>query len=374
MLLSTLNLLRCPACQSPKLALEAVKSSKLRSGADDVVSGTISCQKCKETYPILAGVAVLVEGPGAYLNAHIKGISREVAESEFPELFRDEMIEAMSEIEVEHIEEDLESERVASLYVMTHYLSAKGDWWKPQAGAGSPAIEEWVKKYWDQGPFERIRQGIEKRAGKNKLSLIELGCGVGGLLRVLTPSLSRYLGVDSSFASIVLARRLALGAHHGAGSETLSVPGDLLDGTVSQDVSKLIESSSETKHVAADFIVGDATSPALRLGEWDVCASLNMIDMLESPEDLPNLQKRLVRKGGWAVQSSPYIWHPQVSAMLREQLIGERPLDSAQAVKLLYEREGLKIESSEEQVPWLFFKNFRQIELYSVHVLFASLA
>jgi SAM-dependent methyltransferase len=323
---------------------------------------------------------VLLQEPGGYLIEHIKGISREVSEDEFPEEYRDAMIEARAEIETEHIEEDLESERVAALYVMTHYLRGQGDWWKPVGAQGSPLIEEIVKKHWDQGPFERIRVGVKKRAAQGQLSLIELGCGVGGLLRVLSSSLDQYLGVDSSFASIVLARRLALGAQHGAqgphanGGSALCVPGDLLDGTVSRDVSGLAEKISPADNIAADFIVAYATTAAFQPGEWDVCASLNMIDMLESPEDLPALQKELVRKGGWTVQSSPYIWHPAVAEGIRERLASSLPLDSARAVKLIYEQAGLTIESSEEHVPWLFFKNYRQIELYSVHVLFASRA
>jgi SAM-dependent methyltransferase/uncharacterized protein YbaR (Trm112 family) len=382
MLSSTLELLRCPTClpdssRSGKLQLEARKKEKLPSGQEDIVFGSLVCSRCRGRFPILAGVAVLLEDPGSYLIAHIKGVSREIVESDYPKEFRSAMKQAKSEIETEHIEEDLESERVAALYVMTHYLAAEGGWWKPKNGEGSSVIDEWVRKYWDQGPFEKIRQGISDRAGstgtrKNKLTLVELGCGSGGLLRVLEPHLSRYLGIDSSFASIVQARRLALGA--GAQAGPVRAPGDLLDGSVSQDISKWIRKPKTLgPGTVADFIVGDATQPGLAPESWDACASLNMIDMLEQPEVLPEIQKSLVRPGGWVVQSSPYIWHPEIARSLRKKL-SKKPLDSASAVLELYRRAGLRIDGSEEQVPWLFFKNFRQIELYSVHVLFAARA
>ena len=39
-----------------------------------------------------------------------------------------------------------------------------------------------------------------------KREVVELGCGVAGLTRLLAPRMSAYLGVDSSFTSVALAR------------------------------------------------------------------------------------------------------------------------------------------------------------------------
>ena len=348
------------------MKLTSEKISKLNNGAEDVVTGTLGCPKCRGEYPILAGIAVVLEDPGSYLIAHIKGVAREVSEKHFPAKYRDDMIEAFHEIESEHIEEDLESERVAALYVMTHYLGARGDWWKPKEGEFSRELEDLVRRYWDKGPFEKIRQGIEERFKSDKISLVELGCGVGGLYGALSASFESYLGVDSSFASIALARKIVLGA--GSAKGAFHVPGDLLEGGVSQDVSRWVKPVDAGTRV--DFVVSDASAPALKKRQWDVCASLNMIDMLESPEQLPVIQKSLVKPRGLAVQSSPYIWHPQVAKALKKACKGAT--SSAEVVRMLYERAGLKIEKSDEQVPWLFFKNYRQIELYSVHILFAQ--
>jgi hypothetical protein len=46
--------------------------------------------------------------------------------------------------------------------------------------------------------------------------------------------------------------------------------------------------------------------------------------------------------------------------------------DSAAAVEWLYRISGFHVEKSEPHVPWLFFKHLRQIELYSVHALYAK--
>jgi SAM-dependent methyltransferase len=327
----------------------------------------------------LGGVAVLIPESGDYLLAHIKGISREVAEKDFPSAFRKQMIQAKREIENEHIEEDLESERVNALYLMTHYLRANGapEWWRSVSSAPSAEIEELVRKYWDHGPFERIKLGLTAVLGKKSGSFVELGCGVGGLLQAVSSNLSKYLGVDSSFASIALARRIALGANSGgdANGSSFRVPGDLLQGNVSVDVKKRVldeaKKSGSARKFDADFIVGDATLPPLKNGIWDICASVNMIDMLDEPELLPKIQKKLIHDRGLAIQSSPYVWHPEVSKALRKKCPAAK--SSADAVASLYTRQGFEILKSEEQVPWVFFKHVRQVELYSVHLIFAQL-
>lgn len=107
--------LACPACGSDLFL------STTREEGEEVLSGSLGCPDCDVGYPILAGVAVLVEDVGGYLAQHVKGISPHVGEEEIPTEFRDAYLEAKEEIESEHIEEDLEIKRVVSLYLMNHY-------------------------------------------------------------------------------------------------------------------------------------------------------------------------------------------------------------------------------------------------------------
>jgi SAM-dependent methyltransferase len=375
MLNTTMDYLQCPTpgCvtrnKSGKLSLVEKQSKKLDAEVREVISGTIQCSGCKKKFPILRGVAVLVPQVSDYLLTHVKGISRWVPDAEIPSDVRREFQEAKREIETEHIEEDLEAERVTSLYVMNHYLQTQGiaeskAWWKGSLPDSSPEIADMIKRYWDHGPFAKIRE----LWGDRKESLVELGCGVGGLCVHLRSSVTGYLGVDSSFASIALARSLSLGLPNAieAGEKVL-VPGDLLNGAISQNVRDQIAVSKAKQKMNADFIVGDAVHPPLLPGKWDVSAALNMIDMLDDPGILPALQKKIVKKGGLAIQSSPYVWHPHAAKHLKKQT---GTSDSAQAVEKIYEKQGFKIQHSARHVPWLFFKHVRQLEIYSVHLFF----
>src|SRR6185437_3013504 len=110
-----------------------------------------------------------------------------------------------------------------------HGAAGSKAWWKGGLSDCSPEIEETIKRFWDVGPFSRIRE----LWGSRKESLVELGCGVGGLYVHLHSKVTNYLGVDSSFASIALARSLALGLPHQLDpKEKVLVPGDLINGTV----------------------------------------------------------------------------------------------------------------------------------------------
>ncbi len=340
MLKSTLSHLYCPHCQKD-----------LTSASDEV-----SCVGCKRKYPILAGVLLLVPDVEGYLLEHVKGISRYVSDLEIPKPYRKNFQEAKAEIESEHIEEDLEAERVTALYLMTHYLKAK------EVISPSPAIQKVIQDHWDQGPFAQIQKHLE--SSSEKRSLIELGCGTGGLLPALKNDLSSYLGLDQSFASLVLARHLALGAKL---PHEISIPYDLLEGPTAKKIKPMIQPVD----IEADFVVCDLNTPPVRPGRWEMTAALNVIDMLPEPKTLPKLQSHLLKNGGLAIQSSPYIWHPEVAMNLKK---ATRATTSEAAIQKLYTDLGFKIEKDLAHIPWVFYKNYRQIELYSAHLFFAKKA
>lgn len=228
----------------------------------------------------------------------------------------------------------------------------------------SPFIDSLIKQYWDRGPFHQISEWL-KRKPKPFKKTIELGCGVGGLYSFLKPMLRNYLGVDSSFGSIAIARHLALGLPY---SGQLKLPEDLIQGPVSRRL-KLPTPPLCTGH--ADFIVGDLDDLPVEHGIWDLSVSLNTIDMLEEPFSLPKLQFDLIQPSGLAIQSCPYIWHPLIAKRLRKALPPQVRTSSSRAVEWMYEDIGFQIEEKSKDIPWLFFKHVRQLEIYSVHAFVA---
>jgi SAM-dependent methyltransferase len=363
---STLSQLRCPSCLdgAPICGAELSLFETIQKKSDDIIFGTLLCHECASTFPILAGIAVLVNDVERYLQLHVKGISALVKDSEIPQLYLESFLQAKAEIEIGQTEEDLESKRINALYFMNHYLSAKkskkNPWWRPQKEAHSSEIDRLIQNFWDKGPFSKITEWT-KSAKKQKI--IELGCGVGGLAQALTKKNNSYLGVDSAFASIALARHLYLGAPY---SLPIQIPQDLLNGPLTGKISK----PKPLKAGQIDFVVGELENLPVAKGEFDLSIALNAIDMIEDPSQLPKLQFELITKDGIAIQSCPYIWHKNVAANLRKSL-PSKIHSSSRAVEYLYEKAGFKVYKKIEHLPWLFLKHFRQIEMYSVH-LFAA--
>lgn len=349
MQLSTLERLQCP---NP----ECQEGLDLSHG--DQHFGTLTCMGCRAEYPILAGVAIVVPDAEGYILVHVKGISKWVRDDQIPKSIRKPYLAAKKAVEQQHIEEDLESNRVNALYFMTHYLDAAA----AAVGVESPEIKELILKNWDRGPFSVVQKWIQEAGSK---SVVELGCGVGGLASRLAGTVQDYLGVDSSFASVALARAIYL--KEGSGTTEQGIPTDLLHGALERKIDLQSLRQRLSKPPKVDFIVGDLESPPLKEGWADASIVLNAIDMMGDPQILPRVQKALMRAGGIAIQSAPYIWHEQVAAHLRRNLTVSPSMSSAQAVEQIYIKAGLKIEKSAAHVPWVFFKHLRQVELYSVH-------
>ncbi len=377
MLNTTLLRLRCPRrkrgnnlCLSRlKLYSQSHPTQQEKSQPYEVTTGHLQCEKCRSQFPILAGVAILVEDVRMYLLSHVKGIAQAVPDSDIPKEFLRDFLEAKAEIETEHIEEDLESERILSLYVLNHYLrvselnSSQAPWWRSKNGEGSALMDELIRKYWDQGPMSQIQRWVKENAPVQ--DVVELGCGVGGLYPTLKSQIRSYLGVDSSFVSIAVGRHLALGVPYRG---KIRFPEDLLQGPVSRSL-PVPASHSFDGH--SDFVVGDLDALPLAPDAYDLAVALNAIDMMDVPSQLPRIQKELVRKNGMIIQSCPYIWHPRVAQELRKSLPSHLRDSSSQAVEWLYQQAGLKIEKSVQEIPWLFFKHLRQLEIYSVHAFLA---
>ncbi len=327
--------------------------------AEEITSGELVCGTCEARFPILRGVAVVVPDVDGYLLHHVKGVSKFVPDNEIPASIRTEFTRARKSIPIEHIEEDLESDRVNALYLMNHYLRVTGSdrpWWKSIPESESPLISSLIETHWDHGPFQTVSRWVP-----DGTTVVELGCGVGGLYRELQVKNIRYLGVDSSFLSVLIARHIHSG---GPQAGAFGHPGDLLSGNFSKSL--MIEKSQNESASRADFIVGEIDHLPVKHGAFEVSISLNAIDMLDEPAMLPKVQAAVTAPRGIAIQSGPYIWHETVARRLR----GRAPKhadSSARAVEWLYEKSGFAIEQRELHVPWLFFKHLRQLEIYSVH-------
>ncbi len=347
----TLERLRCLSCRDV-LSLRQGEAD-LRG---DILWGEVACVSCEDRYPILAGVLLYVDDVENALIQHIKGIMSLVPDERIPREHLATFQEARESLTEdgffdEGLEEDLEAERVNALYVMNHYLGAA-----QVPATGNPIVDELVSRHWEQGPLQMTADWIKKKGCKR---VVEFGSSVGGIAQRLAGSVDEYLGIDSSFVSVALARHLALGASY---PHPIRIPGDLIHGPVS--ISPELPAPGWAGVDQADFILADIHDLAIEPGSFDVSVALGLIDMLDEPGVLVFRQREVLASGGVAIQAGPYIWHVPVARAFQDRYPG---MSSAQAVQALYQGGGFTPGESLDAVPWVFFKHLRQVEVYSVH-------
>lgn len=363
---STLEILVCPKRKC---------GGSLKNLGSDFESGELQCVRCRQQYPILLGIPILFEDPIQYLLEHAKGISRWVEPQQIPPRARKEfkraLAQQLADQRQEHIEEDLESERVTSLYWMNHYLRVN----QVKSLVDAPALKKWISEYWDFGPLDWT---VNRLAKLPKLeSVVELGCGLGGLFARLGHNKNklRYVGVDSSFASLAWAKHMH--SEVSIDRKQFKVPRDLLLGPLTQNMSPDASLISKSQPQQADWIAASIETVPLRPGSFQAAVMLNAIDMLEAPQEVPESLGGLIEPKGWVVHGAPYVWHERIVKKIRKQkhYLAEKKLtvsDSAELIESWFEQEGFRLLESEQHLPWLFLKHARQIEMYSTHLVMAQ--
>lgn len=362
MLEPTLQILRCPAQKGAcngNLELE-VDDWTLQEllGVKEIQSGRLSCAQCETFFPIISGVAIVVPDVDQYIREHIAAITRYVNPEQLA--LKDAGIRHLFE-NINHSapsEWDLESERVTSWYFANHYLSSeqllnslKREGITPGAG-----VTTLIEQFWDMGLSSLVRTYLDARVD----SILDLGCSVGGALWFSRTRAKQCLGIDLSFSAIKLARQINL---HLKPDVPLVVPGDRLNNppfVTALSPENLVDSGM------VDFVVGDVNNLPVQKDMWEVIISANLIDMLSDPQRLPFIQWDLLTGTGQVVHACPYVWTDDGAAAIRNS-VPKDTADSATAVEWIYKEAGFQIAKCEYDLPWLFFKHKRQVELYALH-------
>jgi putative 4-mercaptohistidine N1-methyltranferase len=133
--------------------------------------------------------------------------------------------------------------------------------------------------------------GIVERA-------LDLGCAVGRSTFELSRWASEVLGIDLSHRFIAAANRVR---ETGRIEIRRVEEGEL----ITQFTREL---PSELRRECCRFEIGDATALPNNIGQFDVVLAANLIDRVQSPDNLLHSFSALVRPGGHLILSSPYTW------------------------------------------------------------------
>jgi SAM-dependent methyltransferase len=369
MFYETLDHLRCPnasgSCGGRLQPVEPViyfrdDDTQDKPGhTQDIEWGFLECDVDGERFPILGGVAILVEHIADYIRMHARGIRGTLDQSRTPEEFAP-ILANCDEAPLAYQDWALESEEVNSLYLASHYLDGSQ---VAALGSFHPAFEDLIRSHWD-GPAQYLHR-VFSQWTRPLSTLLDMGCGVGGAL-MRARQFSRFsLGIDQCFRSIFTARSLNC---RSAAEQLVDFRPDLLAPTQRLRVDMQPHPSGNL----VDFVVGDILHPPVAMNHWDTTLSLNVLDVLPEPEKLPQVQENILRSGGTVIHSCPYQWSLDLLPDLRSKLPSQT-CTSAQATEWLYRQCGFQVRESLQHLPWLFFEHERRLDLYSAHMMIADL-
>jgi len=296
-------------CNS-KLEIESITDKD-----HDCVEGFLSCHKCEAAYPILDGVAVIVNDLVTYASQRPKILGRWLVESKSRRM-KDFLKEAGK-----HVRTTSEDR-----YEMG------GAWFAPYLSMHSPRskVDKHFAKIVNQNFDEFYRNIAELISHKfpSKQSCLDLGCAVGTTAKALAQKYDFILGVDQSFSFIKEARK-----------------------------------RNNRKNL--EFLVTNSLQLPFKK-KFDFIVSLNLIDIVDPNKLLASIYSLLSNRGH-VVLADPYDF--------RDERGNPRPLYDAKSLRKMLTDIGFTVDrstSAESFIPWMLRIHNRAYLVYFDDLIIAS--
>jgi len=132
-------------------------------------------------------------------------------------------------------------------------------------------------------------------------SALDVGCAVGRSCFELSKFFDKVVGIDYSASFIKYCDKVL--------KEKIVPYECTLEGNVTQKLIAKLDHDVNADVIS--FEVGDACHLRSDLGEYDLVLASNLICRLVEPMKFLNRLKKLVKKNGYAIISTPFSWGPQ---------------------------------------------------------------
>jgi len=281
----------------------------------DCVEGFLRCHKCEASYPILDGVAVIVNDMPAYA-------------SQRPKILGRWLVESKSRRMKDFLKETAKHVRTSS----EDRYETGGAWFAPYLSMHSPKskVDKHFAKIVNQNFDEFYRNIAELILHKipSKQSCLDLGCAVGTTAKALTQKYDFIFGVDQSFSFIKEARK-----------------------------------RNNRKNLK--FLVTNSLQPPFKK-KFDLVVSLNLIDIVDPNKLLASIYSLLSNRGH-VVLADPYDF--------RDEKGNPRPLYDAKSLRKMLTDIGFTVDrstSAESFIPWMLRIHSRAYLVYFDDLIIAS--
>ena len=273
----TLKYICCPNCSSDLSACDAIFDIAISE--EEIYEGSLLCSSCATNYPIIFGIALLVNDYFSYLAQHKDTLMKILLEKESSESVSDYIKKLPDHIYGSPKVESWDSPMGIEVYAYNQYILDGNN-------IGNTDIPSFYKK---------INNIIDDYFNKELIN-IELGCNTGGILYKSSEKFKYNIGVDLSLASLIKAKSFCSDIYNKKPTyrEYYSA-----NSFIEKDFEK-------EKKDNLDYIIGDIENIPLKNKNPMNISLVNTIDVLKNPDKTIKNIFSNIKKGSTVLITTPY--------------------------------------------------------------------
>lgn len=345
--------LRCPICLAGLRVDDTyLPPSRARAAfGEELAEGLLLCSGCAAHFPVLAGVALLVANPVAYVASIAPVVAGLVAPYLSPAMLAYWRARGVDLGGAPGIAVGYVSTANLGRYIFDHYenlaeLMPEGH---PLRHLADGHAGDW------QG---RLLQLAEPHLASRSRA-VDVGCNVGGTALRLSWSFAFVWGLDYSFPAVLWARRILLAQPEPLTNYQLRADGEIFD-------ERALDFERPSN---VEFVVASADAMPFAPESQDLAVLANLIDVVPHPAKLLDGCRALLRPGGVLAMTDPYYWDPGVAA--GSDWLGGRPGEPSADGTRRAVSERFLVCAERDLVPWVLRNSDRYYQVYFCHHLVA---
>jgi SAM-dependent methyltransferase/uncharacterized protein YbaR (Trm112 family) len=313
----------------------------------EVTEGLLECSKCSELYPIISGVAVVLDNIKSWLRSNYYHILSGAHQSGGIGSGLIVWLESFGwQLSNQPANNYYEAPRWVNIFTATHYdntpAGADDDSEVGRLVAGQTSVFDTV--------VEMLATHLPAKLDK----ALDVGTNVGGMAYRLSPFVHKVLALDTAFNVVLTARRIQKGYPEPITSYKRYMDGQYFD-------ERLIAKTSDN----IEFMVASAAPPPADQS-YDLITVLNVIDCVPYPEQFLMSLIDVLNPGGFLLVTSPYSWGSDDVPVDRWMGASEE-VSSSEAVLALFAQHGLELLEERDNVPWVLREHKRWYRIFHNH-------